>query len=107
MRIIEPVIRFLVVLTFFVAGMAKVFDLQGTRRAIRNFGMPERAGDALGIVLPVAELVVAALLIPSATVLWGSIVASWILLSFIVSISINLARGRKPDCHCFGQLHSK
>jgi peroxiredoxin len=25
---------------------------------------------------------------------------------FVVGISINLARGRKPDCHCFGQLHS-
>ncbi len=26
---------------------------------------------------------------------------------FIGGISINLARGRKPDCHCFGQLYSK
>ena len=25
---------------------------------------------------------------------------------FVVGISINLARGRTPDCHCFGQLHS-
>jgi thiol-disulfide isomerase/thioredoxin len=25
---------------------------------------------------------------------------------FVVGISINLARGKKPDCHCFGQLHS-
>ena len=25
---------------------------------------------------------------------------------FVVGISINLARGRKPECHCFGQLHS-
>jgi thiol-disulfide isomerase/thioredoxin len=25
---------------------------------------------------------------------------------FIVGISINLARGRTPECHCFGQLHS-
>ena len=25
---------------------------------------------------------------------------------FVVGISINLARGRTPECHCFGQLHS-
>jgi hypothetical protein len=25
---------------------------------------------------------------------------------FVAGISFNLARGRKPDCHCFGQLHS-
>jgi peroxiredoxin len=25
---------------------------------------------------------------------------------FVVGISYNLARGRTPDCHCFGQLHS-
>jgi len=26
---------------------------------------------------------------------------------FIVAISINLARGKKPDCNCFGQIHSE
>jgi peroxiredoxin len=29
-----------------------------------------------------------------------------LLLLFVVGISYNLARGRTPDCHCFGQLHS-
>jgi methylamine dehydrogenase accessory protein MauD len=28
------------------------------------------------------------------------------LVLFIVGIGTNLARGRRPDCHCFGQLHS-
>ena len=26
--------------------------------------------------------------------------------SFIVAIGVSMARGRRPDCHCFGQLHS-
>jgi hypothetical protein len=30
-----------------------------------------------------------------------------LLVLFIVAIAVTLARGRKPDCHCFGQLHSK
>ncbi len=25
---------------------------------------------------------------------------------FVVGITYNLARGRNPECHCFGQLHS-
>ena len=29
-----------------------------------------------------------------------------LLLLFTVAIALNLARGRAPDCHCFGQLHS-
>jgi thiol-disulfide isomerase/thioredoxin len=29
-----------------------------------------------------------------------------LLLLFVAGIGVNLARGRKPDCHCFGQLHS-
>ena len=29
-----------------------------------------------------------------------------LLLLFVVGIGINLARGRKPNCHCFGQLYS-
>lgn len=29
-----------------------------------------------------------------------------LLLTFAGGIGYNLARGRRPDCHCFGQLHS-
>jgi hypothetical protein len=30
-----------------------------------------------------------------------------LLLTFVAGISINLALGRKPECHCFGQIHSE
>jgi len=30
-----------------------------------------------------------------------------LLLAFIIAISINLVLGRKPECNCFGQLHSE
>jgi hypothetical protein len=29
-----------------------------------------------------------------------------LLLIFVAGIGYNLAHGRTPDCHCFGQLHS-
>ena len=68
--------------------------------------MPSSLATTLGILLPLSELAVAATLIPAATAWWGAIGALALLLVFVVGISINLARGRKPDCHCFGQLHS-
>src|ERR671933_3073293 len=49
---------------------------------------------------------VAAALIPTSTAWWGAIGALALLLLFVAGIGINLARGHKPDCHCFGQLHS-
>jgi len=30
-----------------------------------------------------------------------------LLIVFIAAIGVNLARGRRPDCHCFGQIYSK
>ena len=61
----------------------------------------------MGIGLPLAELAVAVLLLPEATAWWGALGALALLLLFCLAIGVNLARGRQPDCHCFGQLHSE
>jgi methylamine dehydrogenase accessory protein MauD len=98
--------RLLLVGLFAVAGIAKLADRAGSRQAIVDFGLPVRLATPLGILLPLCELAVAAALIPTATAWWGAVGALALLLLFIVGISINLARGHKPDCHCFGQLHS-
>ena len=37
---------------------------------------------------------------------WGALAALALLVAFIAGISYNLSRGRKFDCHCFGQLTS-
>jgi peroxiredoxin len=49
-------------------------------------------------------LVIAVLLIPTATARWGALLALILLAVFIAGISYSLSRGRKFDCHCFGQL---
>jgi thiol-disulfide isomerase/thioredoxin/uncharacterized membrane protein YphA (DoxX/SURF4 family) len=98
--------RLLLALVFTLAGVAKLSDLKGSRQAITDFGVPSSLATPLGILLPLAELAVAATLIPAATAWWGAIGALALLVLFGAGISINLARGRKPDCHCFGQLHS-
>lgn len=60
----------------------------------------------LALVLPFAELTVAALLVPGPTRAVGGAGALVLLGVFSTAIAVSLARGRAPDCHCFGQLHS-
>ena len=98
--------RLLLALVFVVAGVAKLADRPGSRQAIADFGVPVSLAAPLGLFLPLAELAVAAALIPSATAWGGALGALALLLLFAAGIGINLARGHRPDCHCFGQLHS-
>lgn len=89
-----------------VAAVAKLADRAGTRSAVRAFGVPEPLVRALALGLPVVELTVAGLLLPASTAVVGAIGALLLLALFSLAIAWNLARGRAPDCHCFGQLHS-
>jgi len=100
------VARLLLALVFAVAGVAKLLDRTGSRQAIIDFGLPRVLAPPLGILLPLCELAVAAALIAPPTAWWGAIGALVLLLVFVVGIGANLARGHKPDCRCFGQLHS-
>ena len=98
--------RLLLVAVFAVAGIAKLTDRTGTREGIVGFGVPARMAGTAAVLVPVAELAVAALLLPAATAVYGSLGALVLLVLFSGAIAWNLARGRTPDCHCFGQLGS-
>jgi peroxiredoxin len=91
---------------FALAAVAKLADRAGSRRSVAEFGVPSALAGSLAVLLPLAELTVAAALIPATTAWWGAVGAMGLLLLFTVGIGVNLARGRRPDCHCFGQLHS-
>jgi methylamine dehydrogenase accessory protein MauD len=96
----------LLALVFAAAGVAKLADLAGSRQTIADFGVPNALAGPLGVLLPIGELAVAAALVPTTTAWWGAVGALVLLALFAVAIGANLARGRKPDCRCFGQLHS-
>jgi peroxiredoxin/uncharacterized membrane protein YphA (DoxX/SURF4 family) len=100
------VARLLLALVFVVAGLAKLFDIAGSRRAVGEFGVPERLAAPLGTVLPFVELGAGLALVPTVTARIGALVALALLSSFVVAISVALARGHKPECHCFGHVHS-
>jgi peroxiredoxin/uncharacterized membrane protein YphA (DoxX/SURF4 family) len=106
METILLIARLVLALVFVVAGAAKLADPKGSRQAIVDFGVPAALAAPLGILLPLAELAVAVALVPASTAWWGAVGALVLLLLFVVGIGNSLARGRKPDCHCFGQLHS-
>lgn len=107
MSLILLLARLLLVGVFIVSGLAKLADLKGSREALRDFGLPVVLARPFSILLPLAELAVAVMLLPSVSAWWGAIGALALLALFIVGIAYNLARGRKPECHCFGQLSSK
>ena len=106
MSLILLVARVLLALVFVVAGLAKLADRAGARQALRDFGVPAVLATPLGLLLPLAELAVAVALLPAQSAWWGALGALVLLLLFVAGIGANLARGRRPDCHCFGQLHS-
>jgi peroxiredoxin len=99
--------RIALIIVFAIAGLAKLSDRAGTRKALLSFGFPKLFVSPLGILLPLAEIIVVAMLLPTASVWYGALGSVFLLLAFIVAIGANLVRGRQPDCHCFGQLHSE
>jgi peroxiredoxin len=90
-----------------VAGITKLADLAGSRQAMRDFGLPVSLAAPFGLLLPLVEVVIALALLPAATAWVSATGALLLLLLFIGGIALNLARGRTPNCHCFGQLHSQ
>lgn len=98
--------RLILAVVFGIAGMAKLADPAGSRKSIAGFGAAEWLAIPLAWFLPLAELICVVALIPVATAWWGATGMLFLLLGFIAGIGINLVRGRRPDCHCFGQLHS-
>src|SRR5258707_15778863 len=98
--------RLLLTGVFFVAGLVKLADRGGSQQALRDFGVPALLANPLGVLLPLVELAVAVALIPVISGWRGAIGALVLLLLFVVGITVNLIRGRTPECPCFAQLHS-
>jgi thiol-disulfide isomerase/thioredoxin len=107
MPVAVAVARILLAAMWIVSSVAKLRDREGFRDGLRGFGLPARSLSPLGHLIPVAELLLAVLLLVAAP--WGQIgaVGSVLLLVLFTStILINLRIGRRPTCHCFGSLGS-
>jgi hypothetical protein len=89
-----------------VAAVFKLADRHGTQRTLTELRLPASLTGPVALAIPLAELALAAALIPNVTARWGALGAVAMLALFSIGISFALLLGRRPDCGCFGALHS-
>src|SRR5215212_943506 len=106
MHLVVVIAQLLLAAVFAVSGSAKLADRAGSRRSLVEFGLPEPVARPVGVFLPLGELAVAVALLLAGAAWWGALGALALLSAFTVAVAVNLARGRRPDCHCFGRLTS-
>ena len=92
---------------FALAAIGKLLDLKGSEKAVKEFGTPEEFAKFFAVALPFAEIVFAVCLLFPETAWLGAVGALFLLLSFIGGMAWQLSKGRAPECHCFGQIHSE
>ena len=107
MEIVLLIARVFLALIFALAGFTKAANLARLRRTLVEFGVPEKLAGVAGPSLPFIEILVAVALLPLTTAWWGGVAALALMLVFAAGIGVNLIRGQRPDCNCFGQIHSK
>lgn len=99
-------VRLVLFAVFLLAGATKLVNLAGFRKVLPDFGIPRILSGPVAIVLPMAELILAAGLIPAKLAWYAGWGALFLFGIFILAIGFAMSRGRKPDCNCFGQLYS-
>jgi peroxiredoxin len=100
-------IRLTLFAVFALAAVGKFLDLKGSEKAVRDFGVPEDFSKFFAIALPFAEAVFALCFLFVSTSWVGALGGLILLLSFVGGIVWQMAQGRAPDCHCFGQIYSE
>jgi methylamine dehydrogenase accessory protein MauD len=98
--------RGLLAVTFALAAAGKLADLAGARASLVQFGVPASLAAPGAVALPLAELAVAVLLAATPTGRIGAATALALLVVFGAAVTAARARGRAPQCHCFGAIHS-
>ncbi|EHB58723.1 methylamine utilization MauE [Mycolicibacterium rhodesiae JS60] len=93
-------------LMFTLAVVTKFRDRDGRRQAVAAFGVPARIADGVGWMLLAGEVGIVLALVYAPTAPIGAVAAVGLLVVFSAAIAVNLARGRSPQCHCFGRLSS-
>lgn len=91
----------------FAAAAKLLQDSTSFRQTVVDLGVPARLAGAVTVTLAPVELVIAVALLPSRTAWWGSVAAVGLFGAFTILIAMNLARGQRPACNCFGQISSE
>jgi peroxiredoxin len=87
---------------FIVAAVGKLRDLERASTAAHDLGVPGGMAKLVGRALPGVELAIVVGLLVTATARWAGAAAAALLVVFSVAIAVQLGRGRRPSCNCFG-----
>jgi peroxiredoxin len=98
------IVRLGLSLTFGLSAAAKWLERADLPSALVQIGVRERWSAPIAKLLAPIELVLAVGLLLRTTAWAASIAATVLLVAFTAVVVTNLARGRHPDCHCFGAL---
>jgi len=98
------VARLALALVFVVAGVGKLADRRGVMAAAEGLGVPPALAGPVARLLPMVELAVAAALVWRPTAAPAAAAGLFLLALFTCLVVLNLRRGRRPPCHCFGRM---
>ncbi len=97
------VARIVLASIFLIAGMGKLSSSTSVVDGIMDYRLlSRRQARLVAPLLPIVELLLATLLIAGVGLTIAASVASLLLVAFTAAIVINLRRGRRFDCNCFG-----
>ena len=99
-------LRLVLAVVLGTAGAAKLARPAALRETAVQFGLPRGLAPA-SIVIPVVEIGIAAMLLPARLAWAGALAALTLLVVFSAAVAAQLARGRRPECNCFGAIHTK
>jgi uncharacterized membrane protein YphA (DoxX/SURF4 family) len=86
-----------------IAGTVKLLDPSGSRSAILAYRVfPVEWASALGVALPVLEIVVGVMLLLGFATRWAALLAGLLMVGFIAGVTSVWLRGYSIDCGCFG-----
>jgi peroxiredoxin len=106
MAILVFIARVLLAIAFIVSGLAKLVDPKGTRQSLIDFQLATGLASTLSFALPFTEFVISIALVPTRSGVWGGLAALMFLFVVTSAVGVTLVGGRRPPCHCFGQLDS-
>lgn len=101
--IIEIVLNSILGLVYLASAIPKLRYPKSFVLAVLEYRvLPQSLGRLYARLVPPLELLVALLSLTGTAVRFAAVAMALLLISFIVAIVINKARGRDLDCHCFG-----
>jgi uncharacterized membrane protein YphA (DoxX/SURF4 family) len=97
------VCRMILATIFFYAAVEKIADPGEFAIAIYNYQLlPDLAVNALAVILPWVEIIIATCLVAGFYVRGAALISSALFLTFATALTISLARGLDISCGCFG-----